>query len=82
MQRHMLCCGVSNAGTALYKTFRDMKQNRFLSSSCISNDLLDVLPLMMEGPVRMYRSLLRIPMILTYFRICWAATDGHKAVAR
>ncbi|KFY94692.1 hypothetical protein V498_03761 [Pseudogymnoascus sp. VKM F-4517 (FW-2822)] len=37
---------------ALYKTFRDMKQNSFLSSSTISNDLLDILPLMMEGPIR------------------------------
>ncbi|KFY28225.1 hypothetical protein V493_03045 [Pseudogymnoascus sp. VKM F-4281 (FW-2241)] len=37
---------------ALSNTFRDMKQNSFLSSSTISNDLLEVLPLMMEGPVR------------------------------
>ncbi|KFY97244.1 hypothetical protein V498_02175 [Pseudogymnoascus sp. VKM F-4517 (FW-2822)] len=53
---------------ALYKTFRDIRQNSFLSSATIPNELLDILPLMMEGAVRMYRSPLKPPMALTYLR--------------
>ncbi|KFY95376.1 hypothetical protein V498_03389 [Pseudogymnoascus sp. VKM F-4517 (FW-2822)] len=62
---------------ALYKTFRDMKQNSFHTSSTISNDLLDILPLMMEGAVQ-YAGQLQVETKQLQERTNWFEAENKK----
>ncbi|OBT70554.1 hypothetical protein VF21_10302, partial [Pseudogymnoascus sp. 05NY08] len=62
---------------ALYKTFRDIRQNSFLSSATISNELLDMLPLMMEGAVQ-YVGQLRVENKQLQERTNWFEAENKK----
>ncbi|KFY17985.1 hypothetical protein V492_00235 [Pseudogymnoascus sp. VKM F-4246] len=66
---------------ALYKTFRDIRQNSFLSSATISNDLLDILPLMMEGAVQ-YAGQLRVDNKTLQERTNWFEAENKKLYRR
>ncbi|KFY32427.1 hypothetical protein V493_00203 [Pseudogymnoascus sp. VKM F-4281 (FW-2241)] len=62
---------------ALSNIFRDVKHNSFLSSSVISNDLMDVLPLMMDGPVQ-YARQLRTDIKQLQERTNWFEAENKK----